>query len=101
MPEDSVKIFYTDDDQDDQEIFIDAVNEISDSLQIVTQRNGDELIKMLKSRPPVPSIIFLDLNMPVKNGYEVLTMPFRACLMNTLRHWCTGCEKFLSLQNTG
>jgi response regulator RpfG family c-di-GMP phosphodiesterase len=72
MPENSVQIYYTDDDQDDLEIFTDAVNEISNTLQIVTLRNGDELLKLLKTPPLIPFIIFLDLNMPVKNGYEVL-----------------------------
>lgn len=66
------KIFYTDDDMDDRDIFIDAANQVSDSLQIITQGNGDELIRILNNPPPYPHLIFLDLNMPIKNGYEVL-----------------------------
>lgn len=65
-------IFYTDDDRDDHDIFIDAANQLSTSLQVITQDNGDDLIRLLKSPSPLPDIIFLDLNMPVKNGYEVL-----------------------------
>jgi response regulator RpfG family c-di-GMP phosphodiesterase len=66
------KIFYTDDDIDDRNIFIDAANEVSHFLQIITQSSGDELIRLLANPPPYPNLIFLDLNMPIKNGYEVL-----------------------------
>ncbi len=66
------KIFYTDDDLDDRDIFIDAANQVSESLQVLTQGNGDELIRLLNNPPPFPNLIFLDLNMPLKNGYEIL-----------------------------
>ena len=65
-------IYYADDDLDDREIFKDAALEVSQSLQIITQDNGDELIQLLNNPPPSPHLIFLDLNMPIKNGYEVL-----------------------------
>ncbi len=65
-------IFYTDDDADDQEIFRDVVAAINERIYIFTQNSGDELLDLLKSPPPRPHVIFLDLNMPVKNGYEVL-----------------------------
>lgn len=65
-------IFYTDDDKDDQDIFVDAAHEVSASLKVIIQSSGHELISLLKNAPPFPDIIFLDLNMPVKNGYEVL-----------------------------
>jgi response regulator RpfG family c-di-GMP phosphodiesterase len=66
------KIFYTDDDVDDRDLFVDAALHISDSLEVITQGNGDELICLLNNPPPFPNLIFLDLNMPIKNGYEVL-----------------------------
>lgn len=72
MDADAPKIFYTDDDRDDRDIFIDAARQVSAFLQIITQRNGDELIRLLNNPPPFPNLIFLDLNMPVKNGYQVL-----------------------------
>ena len=72
MSSEVCRIFYTDDDIDDRDIFIDAARQVSESLQVITQKGGDELISLLNSPPPFPKIIFLDLNMPVKNGYEVL-----------------------------
>lgn len=65
-------IFYTDDDPDDQHIFKEVVSEIKEYCDVYTQNHGDELMDMLKNPSPQPHIIFLDLNMPFKNGYEVL-----------------------------
>ena len=65
-------IFYTDDDADDQAFFIDAVRDVSSLLEVTTQSDGDELLTLLHNPPPKPSLLFLDLNMPVKNGFEVL-----------------------------
>lgn len=65
-------IFYTDDDADDQHLFKEVMADIAGDHRIYTQNHGDELLEMLSDPPPSPNIIFLDLNMPVKNGYEVL-----------------------------
>jgi response regulator RpfG family c-di-GMP phosphodiesterase len=72
MNSEACMIFYTDDDIDDRDIFIVAAHQVSGSLQIITQGNGDELIRFLNNPPPFPNIIYLDLNMPIKYGYEVL-----------------------------
>ena len=72
MEQTKYNIFYTDDDTDDQEVFKEIVAELDEEVYIFTQNNGDELMRLLENPPPDPRIIFLDLNMPVKNGYEVL-----------------------------
>lgn len=68
----STHIFYTDDDADDQELFRGALKDVDESLLLTTTDNGDALLELLASPPPFPRIIFLDLNMPRRDGYEVL-----------------------------
>lgn len=65
-------IFYADDDTDDLEFFRDALAQIDSSLILTASHDGDELLERLQSPPPMPRLIFLDLNMPRKNGFEVL-----------------------------
>ena len=63
-------IFYVDDDYDDLEFFKDAVNLLNRPVKVFSL--GEELLRQLHNPPPSPSIIFLDLNMPVKSGIDVL-----------------------------
>jgi DNA-binding response OmpR family regulator len=65
-------IFYADDDIDDLNIFVDAAYEVSSSLQVITQENGEDLIRNLNNPTSQHNLVFLDLNMPMKNGYEIL-----------------------------
>jgi CheY-like chemotaxis protein len=69
----SQHIFYTDDDPDDRELFRGALNEVDAALTLTVVDSGDNLLAELLAVPqPVPRLIFLDLNMPRKDGYEVL-----------------------------
>ena len=65
-------IFYADDDADDRAIFSEAVAEMNYDLVLNIHDSGDKLLDALKNSPPTPSVVFIDLNMPGKNGYEVL-----------------------------
>jgi CheY-like chemotaxis protein len=69
----NTSIFYTDDDIDDQILFREVIEDLDNSYVLHTQSNGDELIHKLENPPPTPSVIFLDLNMPGKNGFQVLS----------------------------
>jgi CheY-like chemotaxis protein len=66
-------IFLADDDADDCMLFEDALREVSNSAELVTVNDGMELMSVLdETVPPSPDVIFLDLNMPRKNGFECL-----------------------------
>ena len=66
------KILLVDDDSDDQLFFIDAIKELEPALECGIANNGVEALDLLKKVPPPPSLIFLDLNMPLMNGFECL-----------------------------
>jgi CheY-like chemotaxis protein len=65
-------IFYTDDDEDDLSIFADAVDSLQKKIVLQTYTGGEKLLNAIYNQPPTPSVIFLDLNMPGKNGFDVL-----------------------------
>jgi len=65
-------IFYADDDLDDREFFKEIISEINPDYKVFIQKSGVELMTVLEKTLWLPQFIFLDLNMPVKTGYEVL-----------------------------
>ncbi|PAM91614.1 response regulator [Flavobacterium sp. IR1] len=65
-------IFYTDDDEDDLSIFTDAVESLTRKIKLETYNGGDKLLNAIYNPPPTPNVVFLDLNMPGKNGFDVL-----------------------------
>ena len=68
-----VKIILAEDDKDDQELFIEALDATKVSAEVVTVENGQELVNTLKDpAEPKPDIVFIDINMPVKGGKEAL-----------------------------
>lgn len=66
-----INIILAEDDIDDQNIFQIALQEIDSSIQTQFVSNGKELLKLLESAK-TPDLIFLDLEMPYKNGLECL-----------------------------
>lgn len=65
-------ILLIDDDADDQDIFLTAVNEISNEVKCLTLGSAVEALKQLESGGIHPEAIFLDLNMPVMSGQDFL-----------------------------
>jgi len=66
-------ILLVDDDKDDQLLFTDAVNEIDPAIICAIAGNGLEALRLLEEKSPwLPSVVFLDLNMPHMGGMECL-----------------------------
>jgi CheY-like chemotaxis protein len=61
-----------DDDADDREICLSALENISSEIRNVTATNGADALEKLNSPELKPDIIFLDLNMPLMNGRQFL-----------------------------
>lgn len=64
--------FLIDDDVDDQEIFIMALDQLDMQFHCTVANNGNEALQKLKRESVLPDYIFLDLNMPRMNGKECL-----------------------------
>lgn len=61
-----------DDDQDDTDLFGEALRKIDNRIVFHTAANGRELIDKLHTFNVKPEIIFLDINMPELDGWESL-----------------------------
>lgn len=68
------KLLLADDDEDDCSFFREALDELSLPVTLVTVNDGVHLMNYLGSNlsDQLPDILFLDLNMPRKNGHECL-----------------------------
>ncbi|MEO7767685.1 MAG: response regulator [Ferruginibacter sp.] len=68
------KILLADDDQDDCLLFKNALADLSLPLKLTIVPDGVELMDMLnQENMPLPDVLFLDLYMPRKSGFECLT----------------------------
>ena len=68
-----MRIFIADDDVDDLELFQSAIRDIEPGVEIIAANDGYCLLENLHTKtPPLPDIIFLDINMPKFNGFECL-----------------------------
>jgi len=69
----TLSILLADDDEDDRMIFTEIVAQIENDIHLRTVADGQQLIHLLTgSGVFLPDLIFLDLNMPNKNGKECL-----------------------------
>ena len=66
------KILLVEDDESDQHLFIEALHSIYPAIECVTANNGKDAIEKLSSGSSMPTIIFMDLIMPLMNGYECI-----------------------------
>src|SRR5688572_4775409 len=72
MQTDKIRVLLADDDEDDRQFFKEAFEEIKIKTNVEMVHDGVELMSYLDKKEELPHIIFLDLNMPFKNGIECL-----------------------------
>ena len=65
-------ILLADDDVDDCMFFTKAIEELHLSVKLVSVHDGEAVMNWLNAAKNLPDIIFLDMNMPCKNGAECL-----------------------------
>lgn len=69
----NIHILLADDDQSDCLLFKDALKELPVSANLTIVHNGEQVIAELsKKGKKLPDVLFLDLNMPRKNGFAAL-----------------------------
>ncbi len=69
-----LNIVLADDDMDDCNFFKDALETLPQTTKLITVHNGDELMNfLLENTERLPHVLFLDINMPCKNGFECLS----------------------------
>lgn len=68
-----IQILLADDDKDDCLFFKEALEELKVSSHLTMVYDGEKLMKLLHNKKDeLPDVLFLDLNMPRKNGLECL-----------------------------
>lgn len=68
-----LSVFLADDDADDRFLFKEALMEVRQNVKVTILNNGEQLMRCLDQKKTAkPNLIFLDLNMPLKNGIECL-----------------------------
>jgi CheY-like chemotaxis protein len=65
-------LLLADDDADDCLFFKEALDELQLAVKLVTANDGEALMNLLDELTSLPDALFLDLNMPRKNGFDCL-----------------------------
>lgn len=65
-------IFMIDDDQDDRELFKEAISKCFPDVQVTFTVDGNEALELLRNSQVNPDAIFLDYHMPRMSGPDCL-----------------------------
>ena len=69
-----LNILLADDDKDDRFFFEMALEDLTTATTLATVADGEKLMDYLSNNiHQLPDVLFLDLNMPRKNGFECLS----------------------------
>lgn len=68
-------VLLAEDDKADRLLFSEVLEELPVSVELTTVADGEELIDWLtRQGSQLPDVLFLDLNMPRRNGYAALSI---------------------------
>jgi CheY-like chemotaxis protein len=68
-------ILLVEDDKDDQMLFVDILREVAPDTECTLADNGQYALELIRaSKPLLPDLIVLDLNMPVMDGFEFIPL---------------------------
>src|SRR5690349_7796961 len=95
-----IEVLLIEDDTDDQEVFSMVLQEIDPSIQCSFANNGIEgLERLQRSKSFRPDFIFIDLNMPMMNGFDCLREIKKSAHLENCRtiiYTTSSDEKFLT-----
>lgn len=66
-------VLLAEDDEEDVFLFKSVLSELNQDIIVTVATDGNFLMTFLNQAFPLPEMIFLDLNMPCKNGFECLS----------------------------
>jgi CheY-like chemotaxis protein len=66
-------VLLAEDDEDDVHLFKTVLAELNQDILVTVTTDGNLLMAFLNQASTLPEMIFLDLNMPYKNGFECLS----------------------------
>jgi CheY-like chemotaxis protein len=66
-------VLLAEDDEEDVMLFKTVLSELNQDIIVTVATDGNVLMAILKQVTLLPEMIFLDLNMPHKNGFECLS----------------------------
>jgi len=73
MKQTLINVYLADDDSDDRTFFSDALKEIPIKTKVLEFNNGVDLMsQLISANNELPDVIFLDLKMPMMDGFECL-----------------------------
>lgn len=76
----TLNVLLADDDVTDCRLFKEALDKLPVTVNLTTVHDGDQLLNLLMTaHTKLPDVLFLDLNMPRKNGYTALGLLKRKC----------------------